>query len=208
MKFLVLSDTHGKIESAAAVYRQLKGIDAIIHLGDLRTDACALSRLLRTRVISVGGNCDGVSAGDAEKILDTEWGPLLLTHGHQLGVKTGCQRLLYRAEELGCRAALFGHTHAPYYEECRGIFLFNPGSISLPKNSAGPSYGIVTAEKDGFSASVAYLSSLPDPGRNSENPEPADAAEPSAGRPSRAEGAKPRVTGGYLKSLLNHSDRF
>ena len=39
MKFLVLSDTHGKTENVEAIYHSLKGIDAVIHLGDYEKDA-------------------------------------------------------------------------------------------------------------------------------------------------------------------------
>lgn len=39
MKFLVISDTHGDIKKAIAIYENCTDIDAIIHLGDTKKDA-------------------------------------------------------------------------------------------------------------------------------------------------------------------------
>ena len=59
MKFLVISDTHGKIEKALEIYKNIPDIDTIIHLGDYEKDAEALAEILGCDVISVRGNMDG-----------------------------------------------------------------------------------------------------------------------------------------------------
>ena len=64
---------------------------------------------------------------------------LFLTHGHVFGP----DRLppLRKGDILA-----FGHTHIPLAQKADGIFLFNPGSVSLPKNGNPPSYGIFSGE--------------------------------------------------------------
>lgn len=43
---------------------------------------------------------------------------------------------------------LSGHTHIPTAEQENGIWLFNPGSLSLPKGGHPKTYGILN--RDGF----------------------------------------------------------
>lgn len=89
------------------------------------------------------------------RILETELGLILLAHGHSLGVKSGLTRLLYKAEEAGCRAALFGHTHRPYSGQAGGIYLLNPGSLSRP-GTGKPSYALLRLGENLFDATIVY----------------------------------------------------
>lgn len=187
MKFFVISDSHGKIDNALAIYDRLKGIDAILHLGDYQKDAMALEERLGIDVISVKGNMDGSHSPNDYKILETEYGKILLLHGHMENVKHSVQNLLYKTEELGCRAAFFGHTHEAFFAEYAGLYLLNPGSISLPRDNRKASYAIVTTQKDEFNASIVYVDTI---------------LEPNSSSKSSA------IEGGYLKNILNNSDRF
>lgn len=191
MKLFVISDTHRQIDKAKEVFARLHDIDCIIHLGDYTADAIRLERELETEVISVPGNMDGSSSSDDFKILDTECGKLLLTHGHMDQVKVSPLNLCYRAQEHNCIAALFGHTHRPVYEQANGIYLVNPGSLSRPRDGSQGSYSIVTTTPDGFHCAIVYYSSLSQ-GKGS---------DPSSRK-------KPPVQGGVLRKLLNYSDRF
>ncbi len=182
MRILVLSDTHGLVQPAMEVYRQVQEqepVDCIVHLGDLISDARALRARLGAQVIAVKGNMDGAYSDDEYEIMETEYGKLLLTHGHMENVKFGTQNLLYRAEELGCRAALFGHTHAPCFMDAGGIYLLNPGSLTRPRGGGEGSYAVVTTGEEDFRASILFY-----------HPGP------------------PKVQGGKLRSMLNYSDRF
>lgn len=187
MKFFVISDTHGKIDKVKEVYQRLTGIDFFIHLGDFQSDAVALEKDLGVQVISVKGNTDGSCSPSDYKILETEYGKILLVHGHMENVKFSLQNLLYRAQELECKGALFGHTHEPFYGEIDGIYLLNPGSLSFPRNSKKAAYAIVNTKKDEFNASIVYYDTI-------------------MGTHSSSSGNK--IEGGYLKNLLNNSDRF
>lgn len=182
MKIFVISDTHGKTEKVEEVWKKLSGIDLIIHLGDYEKDAQQLQRMLDTEVISVKGNMDGSYSPDDFKVLETEYGKLLLTHGHMDNVKMSPLNLIYRAQEMGCKAALFGHTHRPVYEESHGIYLINPGSLSLPRDGSDGSYAILHTSESSLDCAIVYYSSL---------------------HPKK----KPPQSG-RLRNMLNYSDRF
>ena len=160
MKFYVISDTHGKIDKALRVYGKLHSVDLIIHLGDMERDARKIEALTGKTVISVIGNNEVSHTKEDFRILETECGNLLLTHGHKQKVKHGLQTLFYRTCELRCKAALFGHTHVPVFTESNGVYLLNPGSLTFPMDGTDGSYAIVNASADGFSASVVYYSAV------------------------------------------------
>ena len=84
MKLLVIGDTHGKLNRLRDIWPKLTGIDMIAHTGDHFSDAIKAEEELGVPVIAVGGNCDG--SGPDMEIIDTEYGNILLTHGHREGV--------------------------------------------------------------------------------------------------------------------------
>lgn len=187
MKFFVISDTHGRLEKVYKVYEKLNNIDMIIHLGDYSRDAETIEETLGVDVIYVRGNMDGAFGEDSRKILETEYGKILLAHGHVDNVKNSYQNILYKAEELGCKAAFFGHTHQPFYGEFNGIHLLNPGSLPLPRGGSKSSYAIVNTTEAELRASIILYDII-------------DSSSSSS--------ASSKVEGGYLKNLLNNSDRF
>ncbi len=182
MKLFVTGDTHGHLDKIRKIYPHLKGIDMIIHTGDMQRDAYEMEKEFNIPVVSVPGNCDGShSAGDFATVR-TEYGNILVTHGHMQNAGYCCDRLLYLCEENNCSAVIFGHTHVPVYEEYSGIYLLNPGSLTRPRDGSQGSYGIITTTESTFAASIIYY------------------------RPQLFE--KDKVKGGYIKDLLNYSDRF
>jgi len=166
--------------------KNIEGIDKLIHLGDFEADAERIAERLGLPYAAVKGNCDGaMRSQDSRYILETEYGNIYLTHGHCDGVSGGSvDRLIYRCQELGCKAAFFGHTHVALNMEVEGIRILNPGSISRPRDGSNGTYAIVHTYPDRIECSVMYYN-------------------PGSGRGSTS-GAK----GGYLRNLLNNSDRF
>ena len=71
----------------------------------------------------VAGNCDFLADAGREECFSLGGARLFVAHGDRYGVKYGLERLSYRAEELGARAALFGHTHAPFAGYAGGVLL-------------------------------------------------------------------------------------
>ena len=158
MKFLVISDTHGHVDKAVEIYDKLSDLDGIIHLGDLAADAERIKRMTGAWVISVKGNMDGDYSDRNYKVLKTEYGRILLVHGHKERVKQGLTALLYRAEELECSAVFFGHTHQALYLEEGDMILLNPGSLTIPYGMDPPSYAIVEITEDGdLNAGIVYI---------------------------------------------------
>lgn len=183
MKILVLSDTHGKIQKVCRVFEKLNNIDMIIHCGDYYKDGETLEDLLGVPVVAVKGNCDGALKKDIN-IVESPAGNILVTHGHSEGVNYDYTKLLYEAEENNCIAVCFGHTHIPVYEDFNGIYLVNPGSLTSPRDGTNGSYAIIQSTDEDFCGAIVYYDTL------------------------FKSSVKKKVTGGYIRSLINYSDRF
>ena len=122
MKVLIFADSHGyNMAMAFAVDREEP--DAVIHLGDHAEDAREIERVFPAMPICrVRGNNDFERVG-------------MLSSGI----------VSQRAYEEHCALAFFGHTHRMMLERENGVWVCNPGSISLPRG--GPaSYARLTIE--------------------------------------------------------------
>ena len=156
MRLLVISDTHGDIEVALQVLGTLEGIDRVLHLGDYVRDGWLMESRAAIPVTSIKGNMDGSFSNDDYQILNTEFGFIYLTHGHMEAAKYGPENLLYKASSLGCKAAMYGHTHVPEYKNLGGMYLLNPGSLTHPRGNRQGSYAVVTTSPDSFQATILY----------------------------------------------------
>lgn len=238
MRLLVVSDTHGKCDRVLNVYRKLSAenpVDAIIHCGDHYADSKEIQNATGARVYAVKGNCDGAYEDDGSMIFETGSGSFLITHGHMERVDYDLQRLYYKVLEKGCVGACFGHTHRAAYLNMNGIHLLNPGSLTKPRDGMGGSFGIIETADD---LGALRVDGAYDPGEGGDDDfddypgaDDADApgtppgsiickiyrydafmAEPATGDKGEGGGSggqrRPKVRGGYIRSLLNYSDRF
>lgn len=217
MYIIVTSDTHGELDKFINSYNHIKdnlvNPDMIIHLGDYARDAQDLTRILNTDIISIKGNCDGGYGTHAHMVLPTEGGNLYLSHGHQENVKMTYQSIYYRAQEQGCCAALFGHTHRAIFQEAGSVMLLNPGSISFPSDGSSGTLAILKTTAEGLDARILHYSEMDsweaqlagfiNAGATTESGEGTD-----SGNNSDTTQKKAKVQGGYLRGLLNYSDRF
>lgn len=181
MKILVIGDTHGKLNKARDIFPKLKNIDLILHTGDHFSDARVLSEEFHIPAVAVKGNCDGGGSNDFE-IIETEYGKLLLTHGHTEQVDYKLTSLMYKAMENDCKAAIFGHTHKALIDEAGGIRFINPGSLTRPRDGSDGSYAIITTDAERLDAAIVYYSTIM--------------------------GGTKKPQAGYIRGLLNYSDRF
>ncbi|MBP3867841.1 MAG: phosphodiesterase [Solobacterium sp.] len=159
--YLVISDIHGDKAGAGLIQEaiDLHQPERILLLGDVlyhgpRNDlpnqydpkaVIAFINNLKTPVTAVRGNCDAEVDQMVLNIpitADYNCFPLgsrtlFLTHGH-----------VYSPEHLPILKAgdlfLYGHTHIPSALQAGGIYLLNPGSVSLPKENHPRSYGLLT----------------------------------------------------------------
>lgn len=127
---IVISDSHGNRTAIDKLFPVFEECDYIIHLGDLSSDGLYIKKAFGDKVWLLNGNCDVMKLGQDELTLEIEGVKLFACHGDRYGVKYGYDRLAYRAEEMGCNVALFGHTHQAVEFLIDGVTLFNPGTLS------------------------------------------------------------------------------
>lgn len=128
MKLLILSDTHQSLGFAYDAIEKERP-DAVLHLGDLLTDAEDLSFACQEPdFYYVPGNGDYALTVPKNLTLEFDGVRIFMTHGHLYGVKRDLSMLTCAAKDAGAQLALFGHTHIQHMEERDGITLLNPGA--------------------------------------------------------------------------------
>lgn len=160
MKIFFLSDIHG---SLACLNRALAAFaaeeaDYIVSLGDLLyhgprnplpedynpKEVAEKLNDYKDRIMTVRGNCDSevdqmlieFPIMSEYVILFHKGRRIFATHGHH-----------YHMENLPGLSPgdvfIQGHTHLPVAEKRGGVFVLNPGSITLPKGGNPASYGLL-----------------------------------------------------------------
>lgn len=160
MRLMFVSDIHGALPATEKALDIFTGSGAkwLIILGDLLNHGprnalpegyapAEVARCLNQvadKIIAVRGNCDSevdqmllnfpITAPWQQILLPEQ--RLFLTHGH-----------LYSPEKLPPLAThdifVSGHTHLPVAKEHQDYYLFNPGSISIPKGGHEASFGLL-----------------------------------------------------------------
>jgi len=146
-KLLVVSDTHGCVAALAAVFNWAKRIppDAAVFLGDGIEDVeqAASQSAFACPWYKVRGNGDwGALAQDTAGFDFGGW-RFFICHGHRHDVYNGKQTLAAAAATHGADAALFGHTHVPFWKNIAGVTLVNPGSLGRPRSSSGATFALI-----------------------------------------------------------------
>ncbi len=157
MRILVMSDTHGEVESINQVRQYVGSVDAFFHCGDSELDSHHTS-LQGAHVVR--GNCDWDSSLPTEVITEIKGDHVYMTHGHLHQVKSTMMPLNYRAQEVGAKLVFFGHSHLLGAEFINGILFVNPGSLELPRGRVEKSYAII--EKASFQWTVSFFSNTHD----------------------------------------------
>lgn len=155
MNILVFSDSHGRTSKILEAFeKQIKKPDAIVFLGDGLRDLSYCDFIERIPVYAVCGNCDFYSVyggvrGEDEILITLGGKRILMTHGHDYGVKHSLGGLVSAAVRKEADIVLFGHTHVPLEKclptgECeygirlpKPLYLMNPGSIGGYDGSFG-----------------------------------------------------------------------
>lgn len=157
----VVSDSHRQFTYVAAMRERCGRLDWLLHAGDHLSDAARIAADLGVDpacVRAVAGNCDFPETEPDELLLELEQVRILMVHGHRHGVKFGPQRLFYRAQEVGARVAVFGHSHVAFLADAGGVLLLNPGSLSQPRRPGDPPSCAVLELADGqASARLQFL---------------------------------------------------
>ncbi len=154
MNVLIVSDSHGYDGNFLKILEQVGEPDMLIHAGDSDGNEDFYRRAVNCPFKIVAGNNDfflGSSISNEEEF-DIGRHHVFLTHGHRYRVSWDNEGLLRAAASRGADIAIFGHTHVPevVFDEVRGIWAVNPGSISLPRQSnRRPSYILMDMDDTG-----------------------------------------------------------
>ena len=160
MRYLVISDIHGDLKGAEIVQEAYARVqpDRILCLGDIlyhgpRNDLPAdyapkkvipIMNSFTDKIIAVRGNCEAevdqmvlnFPCMADYNVIPFSNRNIFMSHGH-----------IYSPEHLPAlkRNDIFlsGHTHIPAAEQKDGIYLFNPGSVSLPKGGHPRTYAVL-----------------------------------------------------------------
>ncbi len=158
MRVGVISDTHNPsvgAEPPPEVISAFKGVDVIIHAGDIYQPSCLdwleeiapvyavelgadahfkddarvvdMARIIELDGHAIGIIHDLVVPGMAQEI--TEFTPLSKHFPQDADLSTALETVFGAAVDI----VIFGHTHYPVVEEFQGVLMLNPGSPSLPK---------------------------------------------------------------------------
>jgi putative phosphoesterase len=132
MRIAVLADTHSPRrwkQCPPAVAAALRGVDAILHAGDVCAAATLDELAAWAPVHAVLGNNDGpdVAAWGAPKTLQLDLDGLPVAMIHDSGPASGRPARLRRMFP-DAALVVFGHSHIPLDETHDGQRIFNPGS--------------------------------------------------------------------------------
>ncbi len=152
MKAIIFSDSHGSFNPMMKAIENEGKVDLIIHAGDVVRDAEDLQATYpRIAVAYVKGNNDWWdNSVPVDRVFEFDGVKILLTHGHNYGVKYSLAKLVQKGIELEADICIFGHTHSACNERINGTTLFNPGSASRH-------YGVLETDKGNFTLKVCDI---------------------------------------------------
>ena len=133
----IISDTHGYLDAQAV--KSLKGVDLIVHAGDI--DTPEVLNLLKevAPVTAVRGNMD--RGPWANELPTTE---LISVDRTMLFALHDLNRLDLDPSAAGIHAVIHGHSHRPHMQTKNGVVFINPGSASQPRHNHPPTVAIVS----------------------------------------------------------------
>ncbi|MBR6410798.1 MAG: phosphodiesterase [Clostridia bacterium] len=162
-KFFIASDIHGAAGYCQVMVDRFKesGCDYLLLLGDLlyhgpRNDlpknyqpkaVITLLNDLAPRILCIEGNCESevdrtvldFPMQSESMLLFLEGQLFFVSHGH----KYGEFHPMFHTPHF----MIGGHTHIPKCRVYNGYVYLNPGSVSLPKEGADPSYMLIEGDR-------------------------------------------------------------
>lgn len=153
MKIGVLSDTHipkKALTLPCVVLETFKGVDHIIHAGDIM-DISVIKVLEQIApVTAVAGNVDSLELQHMfgiKKILTFDGFRFGICHGDgQTGQTLDRAYKCFADDNVHC--IIFGHSHMPKIRYIGNVLLFNPGSPTDKRRNTYYSFGIIDIRKD------------------------------------------------------------
>ena len=152
MKIFVMSDNHGRLDNIRKALQAEADteFDLAFHLGDAEHTEDAIKTLFGDVPVDfVSGNMDMYYSTYPVDVVVNKCGHrILLTHGHEHRARSGVMYMRDAAAARDADIVVYGHTHVPDIRAFGGMWFFNPGSISFPRqDDRRCSYGILTLER-------------------------------------------------------------
>ncbi len=146
----VISDTHGLARPEAL--RALRGVELILHAGDVGAPRVLSALRMIAPVYSVRGNVDREDwARNLPKVRTVEVG------GYTLYLLHGLHSLNLDPAAAGFRAVISGHSHHPCAEQRNGVLYLNPGSAGPRRFSLPVSVALLKIKGDFLEARLVEL---------------------------------------------------
>ncbi len=154
MRLGVVSDTHGRFDPALPGL--LRGVDGIIHAGDIGGLEVIRALEAIAPVIAVEGNNDPGGRFPVERLERLGGRSVLVRHvfGERRQLRDAERALLAR---LRPDVVVFGHSHRPYRERLGSTLLFNPGSAGPRRFSLPRSVGLLRIGPRRVDARIVFL---------------------------------------------------
>lgn len=153
----VVSDTHGYLNPR--VPELLKGVDHILHAGDIGDDSI-IAELVRIAPITVvrGNNDREGPTADYPLVASVVLGGSRFLLTHEVKVPKGFDDPVlqgYRQAEVD--AVVYGHSHIAHQERRGPVLFFNPGAAGKRRFKVVPSIGILVVDGGWIEGSIAPL---------------------------------------------------
>lgn len=135
----LISDTHGLVRPE--VHEALKGVELILHAGDVGGDEILDELALIAPVHAVFGNTDELGNTRLRTSIDLEIAGVSIhvSHGHETGAPKP-QKLIAR---YAADVIVYGHTHLPLVTKAAGRLVVNPGAAGPARFDIRPSVAIL-----------------------------------------------------------------
>jgi putative phosphoesterase len=146
----VISDTHGLLRPE--VLKEFRGVDYILHAGDVGSPLVLDSLRNIAPVTAVRGNVD-----------DEEWaralpvGAVVELHGVYFYVIHNRHDLDLDPGKAGFAAVICGHSHRPRQDWVNGVLFFNPGGAGPRRFRLPVSLGMLTIRGKEISSKLIMI---------------------------------------------------
>src|SRR5690606_5158932 len=136
--------------------RAFKGVQRILHAGDVLGDEILDELALIAPTQAVHGNCDDPTDARLAERLDLVIGGLRVhvSHGHELG-RPGSAKV---AAAYDADVCVYGHTHRQLVERVDGRLIVNPGAAGPRRFDLVPCVAVLTIRDGRADAELIPLS--------------------------------------------------
>lgn len=136
----LISDTHGLLR--ASVHQAFRGVDLILHAGDVGGDEILDELRLMAPVHAVCGNTDAIDDPSLtdELTLDIGGMSVHVSHGHETGSPTPAKLLALYPQQI----LIYGHTHRQLVTKVDDRLVVNPGAAGPRRFNLSPSVARLT----------------------------------------------------------------